>query len=82
MVNNGFLREGVPGVVHDAVIVVSEPERVHLLRSKFVEVVFLSDHHIFSLDFNPVVSENNLFSLLLFVVGRWTFSKQTATKKF
>ena len=69
-VDKKFLREGVPSVVHDAVVVVSEAEGVDLLRGQLVEVVLLSHHHVLTLYLNPVVSENNLFSLLLFVVWK------------
>ena len=69
-VDKKFLREGVPSVVHDAVVVVSEAEGVDLLRGELVEVVLLPHHHVLTLYLNPVVSENNLFSLLLFVVWK------------
>ena len=54
--NNDFLGECVPGVVHDAVIVVSQSEGVDLLRGELVEVVLLPHHHVLSLDLHPVVS--------------------------
>ena len=55
LLNNDFLGECVPGVVHDAVIVVSQSEGVHFLRGELVEVVLLSHHHVLSLDLHPVV---------------------------
>ena len=50
-----YLGESVPCVMHDGVIIISQPHGVHLLRGELVEVVFLTDHHIFSFDLNPVV---------------------------
>ena len=38
----GALGEGVPGVVHDAVVVVLEAQGVDLLRGQPVEVVLLA----------------------------------------
>ena len=72
MVNNGFLREGVPGVVHDAVIVVSQSEGVDFLRGEFVKVVLLSHHHILSLYFNPVVPRETRFYNILIL---WNLQK-------
>ena len=65
MVNNGFLRESVPGVVHDAVIVVSQSEGVDFLRGELIKVVLLSHHHILSLYFNPVVPRETRFYNIL-----------------
>ena len=61
VVNNDFLGECVPGVVHDAVIVVSQAQGVHFLRGQFVEVVLLPHHHVLSLDLHPVVSKETQF---------------------
>ena len=80
-VDKKFLREGVPSVVHDAVVVVSEAEGVDLLRGQLVEVVLLSHHHVLTLYLNPVVSENNLFSLLLFVVWKMDVFKTNSREK-
>ena len=80
-VEKKFLREGVPSVVHDAVVVVSEAEGVDLLRGQLVEVVLLTHHHILALYLNPVVSENNLFSLLLFVVWKMDVFKTNSREK-
>ena len=57
-VDKKFLREGVPSVVHDAVVVVSEAEGVDLLRGELVEVVLLAHHHVLPLDLHPVVPGN------------------------
>ena len=60
-VDKKFLREGVPSVVHDAVVVVSEAKGVDLLRGQLVEVVLLTHHHILALYLNPVVSRETQY---------------------
>ena len=60
-VDKKFLREGVPSVVHDAVVVVSEAEGVDLLRGELVEVVLLPHHHVLSLYLYPVVSRETQY---------------------
>ena len=37
----GTLAECVPGVMHDTVVVILEPQRVYLFRSQPVEIVLL-----------------------------------------
>ena len=65
--------EEVRTVVHDAVVVILEAERVDLLRGELVEVVLLTHHHVLTLYLHPVIPAEEKRKILILFVRKYFY---------